>query len=299
MLFEGSEKKVELILCEDGPSLRSNCERWDTVVAASNATILSSVSNECFDAYLLSESSLFVYDRSVVMITCGTTSLARAVIAMLDFVPKEDIRLLTYERKNEYFPEAQLTDFDEDVARLQEHIPGSTRVLGNPKGNHVRLFHASHNFTPPENDMTLEVLMHGISGPAKELFNKHGLKRVELYEKTGINEIFPNFQCDDYIFDPVGYSLNAIGGDSYYTFHVTPEEGHSYASFETNFTFHEELEETVKRVIDIFKPESFTMVLFDQHGLCLPESFDGYERGKHMVERACGYDIRYRNFLRG
>lgn len=298
MFFEGSEKKVELILSEDGPSLRSDRERWERVVAASNATILSSISNDVFDAYLLSESSLFVYDRSLIMITCGTTSLARAVIVMLEFIAIEEIQLLTYERKNEYFPEAQLTDFDEDVARLNAHVPGTMRVLGNSRGNHVHLFHSCKNFTPPQNDMTLEILMHGISGVARELFNKPGLKRAELYEKTAINQIFKNFQCDDFVFDPVGYSLNAIGGDSYYTFHVTPEDGHSYASFETNYTFSSDPRETIQKVVDIFKPESFTLVFFDQHGLVLPDSLTGYSSDDHMVEDACGYDIRYRNFSR-
>ena len=38
----------------------------------------------------------------------------------------------------------------------------------------------------------------------------------------------------DVLFEPCGYSLNAMKGDTYYTMHVTPEEDFSYASFETN-----------------------------------------------------------------
>ena len=63
MFFEGPEKKVELALVPGKPSLRSRGhEYWKGIVAKANAQILSTISNEQMDAYLLSESSLFVTD---------------------------------------------------------------------------------------------------------------------------------------------------------------------------------------------------------------------------------------------
>jgi S-adenosylmethionine decarboxylase len=79
LFFEGSEKKIEIIFKPSAPNLRALGKPfWEDVVWASGAKILSQVSNEHMDAYLLSESSLFVYDRYLVMITCGRTRLIQA-----------------------------------------------------------------------------------------------------------------------------------------------------------------------------------------------------------------------------
>ena len=89
MFFEGSEKKLEIVVSKDSPDLRSyGREMWEKVVERSRATILSSISNEYIDAYLLSESSLFVSKDRVLMITCGTTTLVHAASAILEFVNK-------------------------------------------------------------------------------------------------------------------------------------------------------------------------------------------------------------------
>ena len=77
--FEGPEKKLEMVVTPEHRSLRSlGDEVWRRVVEAAGAQVLSSLCNEECDAYLLSESSLFVYDDWFVMITCGQTTLIDA-----------------------------------------------------------------------------------------------------------------------------------------------------------------------------------------------------------------------------
>ena len=49
---------------------------------------------------------------------------------------------------------------------------------------------------------------------------------------SGIGDILPNAQVDDFLFDPCGYSMNGLLGDTFITIHVTPEDGQSYASVE-------------------------------------------------------------------
>ena len=76
MIFEGSEKKFEVIV--KNVNLRTfPLSFWEEMVAACQAKILSSMSNNFYDAYLLSESSLFVTQDRCIMITCGQTRLIR------------------------------------------------------------------------------------------------------------------------------------------------------------------------------------------------------------------------------
>ena len=51
-------------------------------------------------------------------------------------------------------------------------------------------------------------------------------------EASGIADVFPNMDVDDYVFEPCGYSMNGLCGDEYSTVHITPEAGFSYCSVE-------------------------------------------------------------------
>ena len=86
MLFEGTEKKLEVFISKDTKSLRSfDLSVWKNVVEASEAQIISSIHNDYCIAHLLSESSLFIYDNFLTMITCGNTSLVDATFEILKF----------------------------------------------------------------------------------------------------------------------------------------------------------------------------------------------------------------------
>ena len=72
MIFEGSEKKIEVIVDQSIGDLRKKGDEfWSVIVEACNAEIISSIKNDEVHAYLLSESSLFVWENSFLMITCG------------------------------------------------------------------------------------------------------------------------------------------------------------------------------------------------------------------------------------
>jgi len=296
-VFEGSEKKVEIIVDGSLGSLRAPGMPWQQVVARASAAILSQVSNDLCDAYLLSESSLFVYDRAVVMITCGTTSLASAIEEMMTFLPCAAIRMLMYERKNEIFPDQQPTSFDQDVAWLHRCLGGGdSLILGDPSGNHVRLFHYSNQFTARPDDMTLEILMHDLDPSVRRNFAYNKDTR-QIRDATGIDQIFPEFVLDDYAFQPLGYSCNGIFGREYYTSHVTPEDECSFASFETNHMFHEDLSLTVERVLDVFRPQSTSVMVFHNHGLSI-EKPTGYLLARERRASRAGYNICLKNFER-
>ena len=124
MFFEGPEKKVELALVSGKPSLRSRGhDYWKEIVAKANAQVLSTISNESMDAYLLSESSLFVTDTWLTMITCGRTDLVSAVMKLVDDFGVDSFQYLVYERKNAHHQEYQPSNFFDDCRRLSDRMP--------------------------------------------------------------------------------------------------------------------------------------------------------------------------------
>ena len=79
-VFEGPEKKLEVFFAGLPAAAPEGFRRfsaavWSDVLREARCTILRRSGNAAFDAYLLSESSLFVYPRKVVLKTCGTTTL--------------------------------------------------------------------------------------------------------------------------------------------------------------------------------------------------------------------------------
>ena len=302
MIFEGSEKKVELLLSPEHPGLRTGSIRWDEVVYEARASILSTVSNQQCDAYLLSESSLFVWDHRLLMITCGQTSLIQATLKLLSIIPKDQIRLLVYERKNELAPEFQPSDFDSDLFRLRTALDdlkcGEVITLGEEHDNHVYLFLYQRGEPALQQDMTVELLMHDLGASVRSAFAASAPARQNMPAQLGLHHILPNFTIDDYLFEPMGYSLNAISQNSYYTFHVTPEHNFSYASFETNHPFQQELDETIARVIEIFQPGSFTLVLFETHGASFSNPPNYLLQREVTLSIGLGYRVYFRNYNR-
>ncbi len=301
--FEGPEKKVELVVAPRGPSLRDLGERaWRRVVERARAFVLSRISNDDCDAYLLSESSLFVYDDRAVLITCGRTTLVDAVDEMLRLVPPETVQLLVYERKNEHFPEYQPSNFYDDVRRLKELMPGRAYRFGDEDDHHIHLFHldAKSPPTPPADDMTLEILMHGIEADSRRLFCSGPARSLgAIHEQTRVSRILPGFEIDDHLFEPEGYSLNAINGPEYYTIHVTPQEIGSYVSFETNHCFQGDLEETVRTVLGIFQPKSCDILFFRPAAAQSEPIRCDYELKTEVVQSLdCGYEVRFNHFFK-
>lgn len=155
-------------------------------------------------------------------------------------------------------------------------------------------------------DYTIEILMSDLSPTAREAFifpqhNDTGTPSAcakLLSDKIGISGIFPtqSTTLDAYAFTPCGYSANALitwgeqtsatplqndqkkqSGEGYYTIHVTPEPGWSYASFECNVPLPVDSSSTptsdpslnipdltslVGRVVSIFRPTRLSVTLF-------------------------------------
>ena len=174
-------------------------------------------------------------------------------------------------------------------------------------------------------DYTIEILMTRLSpnatqsfifGPDADESEESPSSRAQTLSSTiGISDLFPPHltTLDAFAFSPCGYSSNALlkwgnaaegreapgagtddeGGEGYYTIHVTPEEGWSYASFECNVPLASrqapqpqsipDIRTLVRRVVDIFQPGRLSLTLFiSSEGNSEAEE----ERGESAVEAA-------------
>ncbi|MFK7987465.1 MAG: adenosylmethionine decarboxylase [Sandaracinaceae bacterium] len=295
-LFEGPEKKLELAVAEGHPSLRAmGRDFWDRVVRSARAEILSERSNDHFNAYLLSESSLFVYDRSMTMITCGLTTLVDAVPVLQAAILPEALSLLVYERKNEHFPNAQHTGFFDDARRLATMVEGRALRFGLAHEHAVRIFHSTASHVPGPDDRTLEVLMHGIHPSATAAFDRNLTPAAITRE---LPRALEGFDLDLHVFEPAGFSLNAMRGPHYATLHVTPEPIGSYVSFETNAEFGHDPSGLVREVVGVFSPESFDVVAFEPDAAPVVVEMPDYVLRNHVQEPMSGYHVTFQHFYR-
>ena len=245
--FEGSEKRIEVTFAA-GPNTPSDGLRaltrnqLDQMLDLAACQIVSHRCNHFFDAYVLSESSLFVFPTRMVLKTCGTTRLLDAAPYMLELAAALDMSpaRVKYSRASYLFPESQPaphSSFETETALLRQHFSpslgvGCAHVLGDKlNGLEWHIFVAGSN--PPMSHHTLEVCMTGLCPEKAAPFFRNGsfISTEHTTECTGIKDLLPQ-EIDDYVFEPCGYSMNGISGQAFSTIHITPESSFSYASFE-------------------------------------------------------------------
>ena len=235
MVFEGSEKKIEIVVSSSIGDLRDRGrEYWEKIVSKCNAEIISEVRNDKMIAYLLSESSLFVWENSILMITCGKTSLVNSLIEFVRDFGVLNIENVIFQRKNEYYSHLQISNFYDDLELLKTYLNGRAWRLGELDGHHNFIFYYEKNGSEFQNDKTLELLMYNLNDETGEKLRSENLNVSNIREVLNLNKIFHDYEIDDFLFSPFGYSVNGIKDDCYFTIHLTPEQDGSYVSFETN-----------------------------------------------------------------
>lgn len=291
--FEGIEKRLELHFSGDDPMIgiglrQLNFESLEEILHAVQCTVVSSVGNQFFDSYVLSESSLFVYPTKVIIKTCGTTQLLKSVRPLLHHARAIGLSLsrCMYTRGSFIFPKSQPyphTSFKEEVIYLEDKLPPNlcykkASVMPSKLSSHAwHVFSAtidqSHLIMQQNNTsdvlFTFEVCMTELNPVlARKFFrrpndgNTGDMAGKEMTVMTGIDDINPNAHICDFAFDPCGYSMNGLDGDRYSTIHVTPEEGFSYASFECVGSVYDgrgEIAEVLKKVVQVFRPGTMSV----------------------------------------
>lgn len=284
MIFEGSEKKLEIVFAPSLPSLRAKGDAfWSLVVEKSRAKILSKVSTSKLDAYLLSESSLFVWDDRILMITCGTTTLIEAADFLAKEFGSENMNVVFFQRKNEYIGPAQKSSFFDDVERLKSVIQGNAYRFGKYDGHHTFIFTSTKDFKADVEDTTTEMLFYDIGKGASDVFQKPNQDAKAIRDFLGLDKFFEDFAIDDFVFEPYGYSINAIKDEFYYTIHITPQDCSSYVSFETDVPPEKLKEGVLEHLISKLRPGSFDVVTHHPERF-IESSFGEYEKVSQVRE---------------
>jgi len=286
LLFEGVEKKFEIKYQPpqdytlDG--LREiDAQDWSYLLNSFGCQILNTIKNETFDAYLLSESSLFVYKDKAILKTCGTTKLL-SCLGLLDqyarnaFEGEMIVEYALFTRRNYKYPEKQPCPhscWDEEKAELYKYFPnGKDFIVGKPEEDHFYVFMQDNR---PENVevepySTLEIAMNDMPRSALDHFYKNDrfVAEKDTLTQSGISKIIPEeAEIDCLMFNPFGFSLNAIMKNTYYTMHITPQKECSYVSYETNRDVRDyQMLGLSRKVIDTFQPEKYTMAFIHSKG---------------------------------
>lgn len=288
--FEGFEKRVELRFSGDDPAGGKGLRRLDfflleKVLHAVQCSVVSAVGNKFFDSYVLSESSLFVYPTKIIIKTCGTTQLLKSVRPLVDHAATMGLTLCgcRYTRGSFIFPDAQPyphTSFKEEVLYLEQDLPKNlsikkAAVMGSKSSYkwHVftacdegRIMDAHADDDEDDHLFTVEICMTELDRVlAKNFFRRFNDGKTgdsagqEMTEVTGISNVNRNALICDYAFDPCGYSMNGIDASRYSTVHVTPEDGFSYASFESAYADRDEFIEVLQKVVKVFRPAALSV----------------------------------------
>ena len=139
-----------------------------------NCKVLSIVESELVDAYLLSESSMFVFPHKLILKTCGTTTLLRGLPKILEIAaltagfPHVSANVeagrgatakpyrVFYSRKNFKFPDRQRgphRSWRDEVHLLDQlFLRGSAYMIGKMNGEHWYLYLTEPDtiLTPPD-----------------------------------------------------------------------------------------------------------------------------------------------------
>ncbi|RKU47924.1 spermidine resistance protein [Coniochaeta pulveracea] len=181
--FEGPEKLLEVWFAPSvktlPPGVQENGlkavkpETWESMLDLVNCKVLSIVNSEHVDAYLLSESSMFVFPHKLILKTCGTTTLLLGLRRLLHIAaaeagfPFHNAKSLEepqaaatpyrvfYSRKNFLFPDKQRgphRSWKQEVTFLDDMFEGgSAYMVGKMNGDHWYLYITSpqSTLTPP------------------------------------------------------------------------------------------------------------------------------------------------------
>ena len=292
MFFEASEKKLEIVIKEQNLLDLSDIFYKD-LVRLCGALVLNKIQNKQQKAYVLSESSLFVWQNKILLITCGQTNLIKCLLFLLNYFGNKNIKNLIYQRKNEFFSKKQPSFFLDDFKKIQKNISGESYLLGDLSSHYSCIFSSIDLYKSKKEDTTIEFLMYKISEKSRLFLQNANKNQIFQYLFAYLD--LTNFLIDDYKFSPYGYSINAIYKEKYFTLHLSPEDLNSYVSFETNLDLIQ-AKIFINNFLKKLEPASFDLIGFN---LDLKKSFANYVCfDRNYINLKAGYLVDYSCFYK-
>lgn len=355
--FEGPEKLLEIWFYPHSNSIPQingsrltlrdvKLEQWVEILKLVKCEVLSIKSTQYMNAFLLSESSLFVYDHKLTLKTCGTTTTLLCLQRLFDIVEtqlgwnlhegsKYHPFKVFYSRRCFMFPTKQRSihkSWSSEVEYLNQFFCyGRSYLVGrNDQSNHWNLYvtetSKSEDISSQEEDETFEVLMTGLDHDCSKQFvtnrdidaneDQGHLLGYNITKAAKLDYIYDNntnasFTHDAFAFTPCGYSTNMVMDDQYYyTLHVTPEKGWSYASFESNVPVgkislkRQDNSQVLSNVLNVFQPAEFCLTFFTKDGSSLnklanvAKNIENYSKRDKIIYDLDDYQLLYMRFER-
>ena len=230
MFYEGTEKR--LFICTKGLNLLAFDDSfWIDLVAFAGAEIISNIKNNHANAYLLSESSLFVWENKLLLITCGNTQLVKAALFIQQQLSKEKIKTLIFQRHQPLKPQLQPTNFQQDRLMLEKQFNGHQLHWREDYQGDLFVFGEISSQTISTQSI---YMLHGLRGEFASHLQRGYVDKQDIAHRLKLTEFFNDFVIDHFSFKPKGYSLNAMTSTDYLTIHLTPEKLSTYLSIETS-----------------------------------------------------------------
>jgi len=275
-IFEGPEKTLTLCFKSRHIATKSlrliQQETWERVLKHAKCEILSvvhslpelpapnskSMSFKGVTAYLLSESSLFVFDNSLTLKTCGRTTPLAALEPILDLAaptwrsndPEQYLKYVTFTRLGYMRPDEQLephTSWQQEVAYLDKYFKGEAVSLGYEATSMQHVYVANYLRKHEVSEMlSTQVALTNLD-PSESMRRYGPAEARSPHESTPLKTAWQNLhgddrrsvaaknpQLDEWFFEPIGYSSNGVFGKHFTTIHITPQPACSYLSVETS-----------------------------------------------------------------
>lgn len=266
-------------------------EIWKDMLDLVNCQVLSIVSSEDVDAYLLSESSMFVWPHKLILKTCGTTTLLSGLPRILEIAalfggfpkataPSRGISVAAapyrvfYSRKNFLFPDRQRgphRSWRDEVRTMDKlFLNGSAYMIGKMNGEHWYLY-----LTEPHTMLTPPT-----SPGAKTEFTETETRVLSVPQGAALQT-----ESEDETLEVLMTDLDEENAKQFYLEHASAVAETRYRSFDADKSDH----------VDVFSNTSSDMSDLDSEGsrVLPPElTTEGHALGT-VVSEACGLSDVY------